>query len=226
MGGSLELFIHQEALLLALRGDRGTTEWGTWATQAVGAGIIADLLLAQRVALDGKRKLVTVLDDTPPGDPVLDACLAQIAAAKRRAALQRWVGKYSTQKVFHAVAERLCELGVLRLGSESLLLIFSRRVYPEIDPRPEQEVVERLRQAIFTDRVDVEPRTAVLISLAASTELLKAHFGKKELKTRKHRIEQLSAGEAIGQATAAVIQSIQAAVMVAATIPAITASTC
>jgi Golgi phosphoprotein 3 len=219
-----QLFVHQEAMLLALRDDRGTA-WGAWAAQAVGGGVLTDLVLAERVRLEGKRHLVTVIDSSPLGDPVLDESLERIASAKRRGAAQRWVSSFSSTKVFHATAERLCELGVLRLESKSVLLIFSRRVYPEIDPAPEREIVERLREAIFTDRDDIEPRIAVLVSLAASTELLRVHFDKKELKGRKHRIEQLQQGEAVGQATAAVIEGIQAAVLIATIIPAMTVTT-
>ena len=220
MSAQPELFIYQEAMLLALRADRGTTVRGAWATQAIGGGILADLLLSERIELEGKRKLVTVTDDTPLGEPVLDSCLAQIATAKRRAAAQTWVSRMSTRKVFHAAAARLCELGVLQMKSESVLLLFSQRVYPEIDPIPERAIVDRLRDAIFTDRDDIDAQTAVLVSLASATELLKAHFAKKELRSRKARIEQLKAGDAISEATAKVIQGIQAAVIVAATVPA------
>ena len=218
------LLLYQEILLLALRDDRGTAERGIWATQAVGAGVLADLVLAERVTLEGKKALVTVLDDTPTADPVLDAALAQMAGAKRRANAQRWVGKLAVKKVFHAAAERLCELGVLRIESQSVLLFFSQRVYPEIDPGPEREVVDRLREAIFTDRTDIDAPTSVLVSIASATELLKAHFPKKDLRARKKRIEIIKSGDAVGEAAAKVIQGIQAAVIVACVTPAIAAA--
>ena len=105
------------------------------------------------------------------------------------------------------------------------MLVFTRRIYPETDPRPEQEIVERLRGAIFTDIRDVDPRTVVLVSLADSAGILKVVFDKKELKARKHRIEQVVNGELMGRAAKDAIQAVQAAVMVATIMPAIITTT-
>lgn len=218
------LYLHQELLLLALRDDRGTAEWGAWTTQAIGGGILADLLLERRITTEGKRSLVTLVDATPTGEPLLDASLERIASAKRRAAAQRWVGRFATTSCFHRAAERLSELGVLRVASESVLLIFSRRVYPEVDGRPEREVVDRLRDAIFGESLEVEARTAALVSLAAAADLLRVHFPKKHLRARRARIEALKSGDAIGEATAAAIQAVQAAMIVATTVPVVAAT--
>jgi hypothetical protein len=86
-------------------------------------------------------------------------------------------------------------------------------------------LIERLRKAIFSDIGEVDPRTAVLLSLAKSADLLKLVFDKKQLKGRKARIEQVVNGEMTGKATQEAIQAMQAAVMVACIMPAIIAST-
>ncbi len=58
-----------------------------------------------------------------------------------------------------------------------------------------------------------------------SADILGKIFDKKEIKTKKKRIEQIVNGELIGRATKEVIQSVQAAITMAAVMPAIIAST-
>jgi len=103
-----------------------------------------------------------------------------------------------------------------------VLLIFNRKIYPTINPEPERRLVERLREAIFEDREDLDSSTAVVASLANATGLLPVHFAKKELKRRKRRLEQISNGDLGGAAAAEAVQAAQAAalaaVMVATTV--------
>jgi hypothetical protein len=94
-----------------------------------------------------------------------------------------------------------------------------------VDPGPEQELIEKMRAAIFSEIQDIDPEIVVLVSLAHSAGLLKIVFDKKELKGRKKRIEEISNGEITGKATQDAIQAMQAAIMVASIMPAIIATT-
>jgi protein-disulfide isomerase-like protein with CxxC motif len=122
------------------------------------------------------------------------------------------------------VARQLCRRGILRADEDKVLLIFTRKIYPEVNPEPENKLIERLRRAIFTDTRDIDPRTVVLLSLANSTGLLKVVFDKKKLKGRKARIKQIVDGEITGKAATEAIQAMQAAVMVACIMPTIMAT--
>lgn len=82
-------------------------------------------------------------------------------------------------------------------------------------------MIERLQQAIFTNTTDVDPRTIILLSLAKSAGLLNYSFDKKKLKQQKERMEKLINGEVTGAATKEAIEAVQAAIMVAAIMPAI-----
>ena len=106
-----------------------------------------------------------------------------------------------------------------------MLLVFSRTIYPEINPVPEKRILDRLRKAIFTDTGQLDPRTVVLISLANGARLLAENFGRKEIRRRKQRIEQIVTGELTGKATKEVIAACEAAVMVAIIMPAIISTT-
>ena len=222
----VSLYLHEEIMLLALRDEEGTVEFGSMYGYALGGAILAELLLAGRIAVsDGKKKMVDLVRDQPIGEPVIDECLEKIAAAKRRAAPATWVHRFSSLKrIHHRVAQALCERGILRNEQDKLLLIFRRTIYPEINPQPERRLIERLRKAIFGEHPGVDPRTAILISLAKSANLLHIHFAKRELKQRRKRIEQLANGDLMGSATKEAIEAAQAAVMVACIMPVIISS--
>ncbi len=222
------LFLHEEVMLLALRDKKGTVFSGTMYSFAIGGAILAELLMERRIDVETekKKKFARVLSSAPLGDPLIDECLAKIAGAKRRAQLQTWVSKFAqTRNLKHRVAGQLAKRWILRVDEDKVLGIFTRKVYPEIDPGPEREVIERLRKAVFAEGGEVDPRTVVLLSLASSTGLLKLVFDKKQLKGRKGRIEQVVNGELTGKATKEAIQAMQAAVMVTCIMPAIMAST-
>jgi Golgi phosphoprotein 3 len=222
------LFLHEEILLLALRDKEGTIASGTMYQYAIGAAVLAELLLSKRIEVEqsGKKKLVNLISPSPLGDPLIDECLEKVGNAKRRAVLQTWVSRFAGVKnLKHRVAQQLCRRGILRADEDKVLLLFTRKIYPEINPGPERELIRRLEHAIFTDTRDIDPRTVVLFSLANSTGLLKIVFDKKKLKGRKARIEQIVNGEITGKAATEAIQAMQAAVMVAVIMPAVMSST-
>ena len=222
------LFLHEEVMLLALRDEEGTIASGAMYQYAIGAAVLAELLLSERIAVEQvrKRKFVNLVSSAPLGDPLIDECLEKIGRAKRRAVLQTWVSRFANVKnLKHRVAQRLCDRGILKTSEDKILLIFTRKIYPEINPEPEREMIERLRQVIFTDVADIAPRLVVLLSLASKTGLLNVVFNKKDLKSRKARIKQVVNGEMTGKAAAEAIQAMQAAVMAACTASVVAATT-
>jgi len=213
-----QLYLHEEIMLLTLRDRKGTVASGTNYRYAIGGAALAELLMRDRAVVDRekKKKFLRLVDSTPFGEPVLDECLQKLTSAKKRAQLQAWVSRFANvKKLKHRVAKQLCRRGVLRADEDKVLLLFSRKIYPEINATPEREIMDRLHRAIFTDTEDVDPRTAVLLSLAKSADVLKVNFNKKELKARKKRIEQVANGDVTGKATKEAIEAMQAAVMVA-----------
>ena len=222
------LFLHEEIMLLALRDEKGTVESGTNYSYGLGGAILAELMLGERIGTVTPKKttLVEPLSFDSLGDPVIDECLEKIRTARKRASLQTWVSRFvGIKNLRHRVAQGLCERGILRAEQDKILGIFSRKLYPEIDPGPEERIVERLRCVIFDDISEIDPRTVTLVSLAHHTGLLKIPFDKRELKARKSRIEQIMNGDLSGKAAKQAIEAMQAAVMVACIMPAIMTTT-
>ena len=216
------LFLHEEILLLALKDEEGTIAPGTMYQYAIGGAALAELLLRRRIGLveHRSRKLVGVIDPEPVGDSLIDECLSRIVAAKRRASLDTWVSRVAESRdLTHRIARQLCHRGILRADEEEILLIFTRKIYPEIDAKPERQLLARLHEAIFTDTPNVEPRTVVLASLANSARILNALFDRKMLRQRKQRIEQIVNGEITGKATKEAIEAMEAAMAIVFLMP-------
>jgi len=222
------LSLPEEILLLALHDENGTIGIESYFSYAVGGAVLAELVMRERVRLEAsrKKKFVTVANLAPTGRPFLDDCLARIGEDEKQRPAETWVSRFAeTKELKHRLALQLCDRGILRADEDKVLLLFTRRIYPEVDSRPEHELIERLRRAIFSDAGSVDPRTAVLVALANHAGLLVNAFDKKALKVRKQRIEQIGNGEATSQATREAIEAMQAAVFVACIVPAILVTT-
>lgn len=221
------LRLYEDVMLLALRNDKGTIAGGVMYQQAVGGALLAELILDGRIrAVSEGRSAYAVLDrSTPMGDPILDECLQKVVASTRRRTLLHWVQKFAgTKQLKHRVARGLVDQGILREEEGRVLLIFSRRLYPEFDPAAERAIVARVSDAIFSDTATVDTRTTILIAIAQHSGLLKANFDRKRLKARRLRIDAIVKGDAVGKATRQAVEAVQAAIMVAAIMPAVIAS--
>lgn len=199
-----DLALHEEILLLALKNKKGTTAIESHLNLAMGGAILAELLLLGRIQVQKeKKKQFAIVNSTKPtGNTLLDESLVRIDESKKRQQLKTWVSRFShIKKLKRRTAVQLCRKGILRESEDRVLFIFKRTIFPELDPQPERALVERLRRAIFTATSRVEPRTVILVALAFHSDLLKNAFAKKLLKSRKKRIENLTSGDMVGDAT-------------------------
>ncbi|MGB0954078.1 MAG: GOLPH3/VPS74 family protein [Planctomycetota bacterium] len=216
--------LHEETLLLALRDDSGTADPYANLGLGLGAAVLAELLLQERVAIEteGKKQFLRLIDDSTTGNTILDAAIGKMWDAKRRAQLVSWVQRFSAiPRLMHRTAESLCAQGVLKVEEGRVLWIFKRTIYPELDGRVEKEILERLRKAIFTQTSEISARTVVLASIANSTGLLRANFDKRKLKERKVRIEKLVKGEIAGKAATEAVEAATAAIAMAVVMSAV-----
>lgn len=213
-----ELHPHEHLMLLALRDDKGTLESkASMHSFALGGALLAELSIHGRITIDDTKKaMVDVVDRRPLGEPVLDDCLERVAIAKRRARASTWVQRFANLKrLRHRVAAGLCRQGILRDDEDTVLLVFTRKVYPTIDPRPERELLGRLRDAVFGDAPSIDPDVALVVTVANASDLLAVHFDKASLKRRKSRLEAIAEGDLVGAATKRAVQAAQQAAMAA-----------
>jgi hypothetical protein len=220
MENGKRLYLHEEILLLVLRDEEGTVASGPMFEYAIGGGILAELLLNERLTVESKgrkknKQVVHLKSSTPMSNDVIDECLSKVKAAGKPKSPQHWVMKFAqTKDLKERVAARLCDLGILSSDRKQVLWIFERKIFPEVDHTAEAEIVARLEDAVFTDSPDVSTRTILLTSLADGAGLLSLVFDKNDLKGRKARIKMMVESEVVGRATAETVQAVQAALAV------------
>lgn len=155
-------------------------------------------------------------------DPLLQPCLDRLRDASDRGGdeqpMAHWVQLLARDGTLpDRAARRLCQRDILREDEERVMLLFTRTVYPEVDPAPEAALKARLEWAIFGDADAVDPRTALLVALAPPTHLLRVYFDDGALKDRADRIAWLTHDNVIGDATHQAVLAVQAAQMAAMT---------
>jgi len=220
------LFLYEEIMLLALKDKEGTIASNTMYQIAIGAAILSDLLLSNHISIeDSKKKAVSVVSNKQYEDPIINECLEIIATSKKKKTLKEWITKFSNLKnLKNRAARQLCKRGILKEDEDKVLIFFTRKIFPEVNPIPEKQLIDRLRKAIFTATREIDMSTIVLISLAHNTNLLKVVFDKKKLKERKDRIEKIISGDMAGAAAKEAIEAMQAAIIVAVIVPTIIVS--
>lgn len=225
-----DLKIYQALILLALCEEKGTMN-ASYVGYAVASALLTELLMLKHIQVDPadekpKKAKVQVINSNPTGDALLDEALNKIEHAKRPATLREWVSKLAGIKdLTHKVARTLAADNIVKAEEEQILWLFTRRIYPEVNPEPEQHLRRELRRLVLDRPLEIDSRVVIVLSLARAANLLPQVFSKDELKANKQKIENLANGEGIGKITKEVIEGIQVAVMMAAIMPAITVTT-
>lgn len=220
-----ELTLYEQILLLVLTDREGSLLKATHFRFALAGAILSELLLEGYIELESgsSGQLVTVTRKERTGDPVLDDALREILGATRRTDPERWIERFTEHDELHLrVARQLCRKGVLKEHEGRVRLIFRRTVYVDLDPEVEEEVVGRVRTAVFEDG-PVDARTALVVSLASAGHILRAIFGPEKVLTRVERLRDImdhaemdeQIRDAARQAEAAVVTATDAAVLAA-----------
>ncbi len=222
-GEPVPVTLAEEIMLLSLDDDSGAADQRASAAWAVAGGILLELVLAGRVAIDNKH--IVVVDTTPTGEPLLDA---------RLAALPGWIGNRGKRhisywltrekdKVIAPTVERLCARGVLVEQKRKAMGIFPVRRYPEADPRVEAELRARLN-AVVLDGAEPDPRTAGLVALVHGSKMHASAFPGRRGKDLAPRMEQVADGQWAGDGVRDAIRdmTVVMAAITAATIASVT----
>ena len=213
-----KLNLAEELLLLALNEEKGTVLMAASLALSYGlsGALLVELIEAGLVRIEGKA-----LIPAPRGsarDELLDEILGGIRSSKRTRNLNYWVGKIgrSGGAIKKKLLARLVEKGILRQEEHRLLLVFPTMRYPEIDPRPEYGIRERVRSGI-RGMTSPDEHTAALISLIHATDLTGAIFEKGERREARRRAKEITKSQPVGSAVAHAVEAVKAAVVAAAT---------
>ncbi|MFF5763901.1 GPP34 family phosphoprotein [Streptomyces tanashiensis] len=214
----------EEIMLLSLDDESGAAKERQSAAWAVAGGILLDLVLAGRVAVEEGRLRVT--DPTPTETPLLDGRLRQLAEwAGRRSRdpkVTEWLTKDQTKAV-KATAESLCARGLVREEQRKVLGVFPVTRYPEADGAAERELRDRLR-AVVLDGAEPDVRTAGLVGLVHGAKLHRLAFPGVPHKEIAARLDEIAAGQWAGEGVRRAIRDMQAAMVAVTTVTVLTAT--
>ena len=194
--------------------EKGTVK-ASYLQYGLAACFLAELILQERIGLEGKRNKVVVKSTVACDDELLTEVLQTISASKRDKKLKDWVTKFAALKnLKHRVAAPLVNEGVLELKIKKILWIFEQRLYPLARTEIEANLIAKAKAAVIQEPEQVEARTALLIAIAKGTRVLDAIFTKAELKAHKEQLHRIFKGQVLGEVTKEVIAAIEVAVLV------------
>lgn len=218
------LKVSELLMLLALDDKNGTVHWqaSPYLDYALAGGILAELAARGAITLDAEK---VVKADKSFQHSTLESSLHEHAfiliaqSDKAPRTISEWVATLSTMEdLAHRQTKELVDLGILEEHEESFLFLFHRQRYPMRDATPEKQIIDKIRRAL-RDRGDVEPRLAVLITLANGAHLLKGPISEGELDRSQDRLKKIASGQVIGQAACNHIKDAEQALYVASSIP-------
>jgi len=224
-----QLTLPQAILLLSLKDDTGTAT-GSFYRQSLAGAALTELIMRGAIeATDDKRPKIVSVNPAPIGEAFLDTCLQKIADASSPKSMKDWLFKLAnTPRIIELVATPLKDQGILSEEKSKILGLFPVTKWPEANPGPERNLKAEMAAAMFTpvDSTPVDERLTTLIAISKHAGLLRLNFDKADLRAHKARIEQIVKGDMIaGQATEAAITAVKMTIIMAATMPAITAAT-
>jgi len=211
------LTLHEGIVLLALRDDKGTPHWGVWCLPAVAGALLTELIAREALSVASDSGKVRAVATSVSGDRALRYVLERVRQSKKTRSLEWWVSRLGADRqLWKDVVAHLCERGILREQTSTVLFFFKRKTYPQQDGEPERALRERIADVLFHS-AEPTSREATLIALAYRSGLLSHNFDNKRVKQVKRRIEQLAQSDQAAEAAYKAITAMQAAVIVTVT---------
>lgn len=205
------MLIAEDLLLLATDDINGKLlRSSTYVDAALGGALLVELVLADRVRLDGAgwRARAVIIDDRPLAVPTLDTALARLAekAPTRPASAVNRLAKGTRKELYTSLRER----GIVTSVERRVLGIFPSVRWPATHPQYEHQLRGILRE-ILGDVRQPTPAEAALVSILTGANLLKLIVPGGELKAAKARAKVLSEGNWASDAVRQSIAGAQAA---------------
>ncbi|WP_174612741.1 GOLPH3/VPS74 family protein [Virgibacillus ihumii] len=210
--------IAEELLLLAMDDEKGTVIFSASDSLNYGlaGAILAELTILERIELNDKK--VVVINEEKTGVTFLDSVLTEIKQSDKSKKVDDWINRINSKmgQLRQDMIQLLVEKGILKEEEKKILWIFNQSTYPTDQKIPEQEIRNRVHASLFGDKKP-NARTAMLLSLIKSCNLVDEVFSKAEKKEATKRMDNIIKNHDYGKAVKASIEEMQTAVIVACT---------
>lgn len=214
------MLMAEELLLLCLDDQAGTPSLSKEKLEpALGGALLVELALMERISVSPetegwtRRGRVSVSSTVPTDDPELDRAVRAIDALGGKRA-KDLISPMSYRRITKGLRDRLLQrlaaTGVLAPERVTVLGLFSRTVWTTRDPRPEQDLRERLRSALIDGLTPTE-RTVALICLLQVTGHLPKVVPTDDRRALRARAKALVDGDWAARAVKQAIDEVYAA---------------
>ena len=210
------LTLFEKLFLLSIDDVKGTTAKGIYGPLYFGlpGAILADLTLQGR--LTGEDRYIVVAKETPTNDDLLDEILAKLAKAKKPHKASHWVRAMGSNDLPTQIANGLTVKNILKSEEKHYFWVIPYAAFTQMDASAKYWVKEQLRAVVLANRKP-ELEDVVLLRLLKACSLLNLVFTKDERKAANERVDLLSGEDIYGESVAAVLDSIDLAVLSAVT---------
>lgn len=188
----MELNLIDQLTLLALDDKKGTFVTDSTAySYALAGALIMELALEERIDLSGEK--VVVKDKTKTGDKIIDTYFNLIIESEKERKVRSWVDRIGNKanKIKHDTIEKLIDSRILEKKEDKILWIFSYNKYPAQNPRPENQLRNRLYDIVVNSHRP-ELKEIMLLNLVESCSLGKEVFGKEKARVFKKKMKVIN----------------------------------
>lgn len=212
------LRLAEETLLLVLNDESGGLQHISpeRLNLVLSGATLMELALENR--LDTDATSLSLLDDAPLNDSLLDPALADIAGShdpENPRDATYWVQRLAGRggEIRAEAVRRLVEARILESSDDGFLFLASgvrrSRIYPSTDGRRIEEVRLRIMRVLFSNELP-DPRDIVIISLVDACGQFEQILSREELEQVRPRIDLVSRMDLIGRDVVVAIRRLPA----------------
>ncbi|MBA8958897.1 hypothetical protein JOJ86_002188 [Rhodococcus percolatus] len=181
---------------------------------------LGDVVTPAEPGEDVKKGRLVARDGARPQDPLLARAVDLIGTSKPmkpEAAIEKLAKNLRDE-----LAKRIVGTGWVREEKGKVLGIFPTTRWPGVDGSHERALRSELSAALL-DGATPTPRTAALVSLLSAVDAAPKLFPDADRRAVKKRAREIAEGDWAGKAVRTSVEAVNAAIVVAATVPAIVA---
>jgi golgi phosphoprotein 3 len=194
------LSLPEEVLVLALDDQKGTIipVAEKPLSMALISAALSELCLRHKIRID-EYSMVSVLDTTETGEPLLELILARMRQQTHEQPAAYWLQSLGSlgQSAVDLVRDSLVRKGVLKIETTRKLLIFTEERALNRNDLYERSIRERVRNAVLNGG-PADERTMALIGLVKMAQLTETVFGFEDATRARARIDEMTTPQAAG----------------------------
>jgi hypothetical protein len=206
----VDLILAEQTLLIALDDKKGRdkTQWGS--DPGLAAALLLDLARLELVTVDADGKIAAV-DGAPPGHELLRDAYTTIRGSSRSRTAKRWVQRLprKLRPLRRRVSRGLVQRGIVAEQRTKLLGLVPMTRFPTVDPAPERELRERLRDVLLAGR-EASLEEALLLGLLEPLGLIGSLVDRGQRRAARKRAKAVAEQGVAGNAVRDAIHAVQA----------------